>query len=230
MLMKTREDVSDTVEHYKQGSKPVLSGEVFGAMINLSGRRRFTSQRIVLHALLVSTGNEGAIDTANEALRLFRAAHIALVEGNREVPGVFSDELREAYFGPMQGDRCIRDFMDLAERTLDALGAKARRAPALLNELVQCSTPLLNVLNQLTSIYEQESNRHAKAVRKQLHGVMSDIQTIAKQARMVSFNAQIIAARAGDAGREFSVVAGELSTITNTIENLVQIAVSESVA
>ena len=29
-----------------------LSGEVFGALINLSGRRRFTSQRIVLYALL----------------------------------------------------------------------------------------------------------------------------------------------------------------------------------
>eukprot|EP01034_Spumella_vulgaris_P043442 gene43442-53952_t len=26
---------------------PALSGEVFGALINLSGRRRFTSQRLV---------------------------------------------------------------------------------------------------------------------------------------------------------------------------------------
>ena len=214
----------------ERAPKVALSGAVFGALVNLSGRRRFTSQRIVLYALLASSGREGALETAREALGLFRDAHTALVHGNDQVPGIFSDALREAYFGDLDADSKIREFMDLAERTFDAIQARARRVPALLDELVEIATPLLAVVNHLTQVYEQESKRHAVVLRKQLLGVMTDIKTIAKQARMVSFNALIIAARAGDAGREFSVVAGELSTITSKIDDLAQVALSDSVA
>ena len=43
------------------------AGELFGKSINLSGRRRFTSQRVVLYALLASQGREGALATASPA-------------------------------------------------------------------------------------------------------------------------------------------------------------------
>ena len=59
---------------------------------------------------------------------------------------------------------------------------------------------------------------------------MTDIESIAKRARIVSVNAQIVAARAGGAGREFSVVAGELSQITGKIDELVRQALRNSAA
>ena len=59
---------------------------------------------------------------------------------------------------------------------------------------------------------------------------MGDIQSIAKQARIVSFNAQIIASRAQASGREFAVVAAELSDITGRIDELVREAVRSSVS
>ena len=65
-----------------------LTGEVFSALINLSGRRRFTSQRIVLYALLASQGQEDAAATAQEALALFRGAHKALLSEADGLPGV----------------------------------------------------------------------------------------------------------------------------------------------
>lgn len=210
--------------------KPALSGEVFGALINLSGRRRFTSQRVILYAVLASLERDGAIDAAREALNLFSGAHTALVEGSGELPGVFCEELRLAYFGPLQGDKNIRDFILLAERTLTAITTGSRQTSVLLDELVGSATPLLAVLNRLTAIYEEESKRHAIVLKKQLHGIMSDIKTIAKQARMVSFNAQIVAARAGDAGREFSVVANVLTGITGEIDELVHEAMNGSAA
>ncbi|RZI40862.1 methyl-accepting chemotaxis protein [Herbaspirillum sp. HC18] len=209
---------------------PKLSGEVFGALINLSGRRRFTSQRLVLFAVLASLGQGDKLSVARDALALFRDAHVALVEGDGQLPGVFCDELRDAYFGTVQADRIIREFIALAERTLDAIEAESCQASVLLEQLVQSATPLLGVLNRITQVYEELSKRHAWQVKKQLQGIMSDIESISRQARMVAFNAQIVAARAGNAGREFAVVAGVLSDITGEIDELVRQAVGSSVA
>jgi hypothetical protein len=210
-------------------AKAVLSGDVFGALINLSGRRRFTSQRVVLYAVLASLAHDGAIEVSLDALTLFRDAHIALVEGKGDLPGIFCDQLIDAYFGPLQGDKNIRNFISLAESALDAIKTDARRAPALLNELVHSATPLLAVLNALTLVYEEQAKRHAVTLKKQLLEMMADIKTIAKQARVVSFNAQIVAARAGDAGREFKVVASVLTNITGEIDDLVHQALSNLV-
>ena len=207
-----------------------LSGETFAMLINLSGRRRFTSQRLVLYAVLTAQGRHQSAATARDALKLFSDAHEALVNGNEQVPGVFCDELEQVYFGKEQNERQIQAFITLATRTLDALDAGTRQATALLAELVQGATPLLAILNHITQVYEELSKQHAKQVKKQLTGIMTDIETIARQARMVSFNAQIVAARAGAVGREFSVVAGVLSDITREIDELVRAALENSAA
>lgn len=209
---------------------PKLSGDVFGSLINLSGRRRFTSQRLVLYSVLASLAHEGALDTAHEALAQFRDAHLALVEGRAGLPGIFCEQLRQAYFGTLQGDRKIRDFIDLSERTLDAVARKKTQAPDLLAELVRSATPLLAILNGLTLAYEEQSRRHAQQIRRDLHSMMSDVKSIAKQARMVAFNAQIVAARSGAAGREFAVVASTLTNITGEIDDLVEEAMHGSMA
>ncbi|MFI4940002.1 MAG: type IV pili methyl-accepting chemotaxis transducer N-terminal domain-containing protein [Burkholderiales bacterium] len=206
------------------GSAPALSGELFGALINLAGRQRMLSQRIVLNAVLASLGQHGTMQIARETLTLFSDSHTTLVQGNRECPGVFFEDLRLAYFGPMQGDKHIRDFMDLAERTLDATATGFRSAPGLLSELGQSATSIVALLNRITVVYEDESRRYSQTQKKQLNVMMNDIKMIAKQARIVSCNAQIVAARAGNAGREFSVVAGVLSKITGEIDDLVHVA------
>ncbi|MYM81663.1 methyl-accepting chemotaxis protein [Duganella sp. FT50W] len=206
-------------------SKP-LSGEVFSALINLSGRRRFTSQRIVLYALLASQGQDGGAATAQEALSLFRGAHKSLLSEADGLPGVFCPELREAYFGKLEGDKQIVAFADLGERTLSAIAQDSPQAAGLLAELVRITTPVLAILNTITSIYEEQAKRNARLMRKQLRGVITDIETINRQARMVAFNARIVAARAGQAGKEFSVVAGVLSNISGEIDEMVAAALS----
>lgn len=207
-----------------------LSGDVFGALINLSGRRRFTSQRVVLYSVLASLGHEGADKTARDTLAAFRDAHLTLVQGKQGLPGIFCQQLRDAYFGTMRGDQVIRDFIALAESTLDAIGTTSRRAPALLDELVSSATPLLSVLNALTLVYEEQSKRHALHQRRQMQELMGDIKTIAREARMVAFNAQIVAARAGPVGKEFAVVASTMTNITGEIDSLVQTALESSLA
>lgn len=204
-------------------SGPKLSGEVFATLINLSGRRRFTSQRVVLYAVLAAGKDPSGLAVASDALGLFREAHTALTQGNDQLPA-----LQAAYFGPEQGDKKIQDFITLAERTLHAIESGWRQAGPLLDELIASTTPLLVILNSITALYEKEARQHANTAKNQLQDVMSEIKAISKHAHMVAFNAQIIAARAGSAGREFSVVASVLSGITGEIDVLLQTALARS--
>jgi hypothetical protein len=205
-----------------------LSGDVFGALINLSGRRRFASQRVVLYAVLASMGHEGAIAVARETLALLTDAHTTLIEGRGALPGVFCGQLRDAYFGTLQGDRVIRDFIELAWSTLDGIAENRAGTPLLLDELVRKATPLLSVLNGLTLVYEEQSKRHAQLQRRQLQAMMGDIKTISRQARIVAFNAQIVAARAGPAGQEFAAAARSMTSVTTEIDELVRAALNSS--
>jgi len=219
-------DALPACEHPKRAVK--LSGETFAMLINLSGRRRFTSQRLVLYAVLATRGAPEAVATARAALQLFTEAHAILVNGNDQLPGVFCEELEAVYFGTEHGDARIHDFIGLARRALNALEQGAQEGAPLVEQLVAMATPLLAILNRITLVYEELSKRHALRVRKQLVGIMSDIEAIARQARMVAFNAQIVAARAGNAGKEFSVVAGVLSDITGEIDALVKEAMNDA--
>ncbi|OIR01011.1 methyl-accepting chemotaxis protein 4 [mine drainage metagenome] len=213
--------------HAKQASS-AISGETFGALINLAGRQRMLSQRIVLNAVLSTMGHETALETAREALDLFRVSHAALVHGNSELPGVFFENLRLVYFGEVEGDRKISEFIELVEEALNACESGFRTAPGLLSELGKQATPIVALLNRITVVYEVESKQHSQIQRRQHHELMSSIQNIAKQARIVSVNAQIVAARAGEVGREFAVVAGELTNITVKIDDLVRVALGNT--
>lgn len=206
-----------------------LSGEVLGKLINLSGRRRFTSQRLVLYAVLAHKGKAGALEISREALGIFETAHASLVQGGDGLPGLYCEELRKAYVTD-GADKGMRHFIELSRRTHDALQARLRSAETLLDELIACATPLLGTLNQLTQLHEDLARRQAQQARKQLVGVMSEIESIARQARIVLFNAQVVAARADASGREFSVVTSELSHITAKIDELAREALRSSAA
>ena len=205
-----------------------IPGEVLGRLINLSGRRRFTSQRLVLYAVLALQGRADALTVARSALALFDDAHASLLRKNGELPGVFCEPLQRAYFGPARGDERIRGFSVLAQRTLDAIEAGRRQAAELLEQLIDATTPMLETLNSITAIYEDESRGHAQRLEKRRQGVMHDIESIASEARMVALNAQVIAARAGSAGREFAVVGSRLSDITGQIDGLVRQALHKA--
>lgn len=221
-------EMSSSVPHANlPKASRVVSSDAFGALINLAGRQRMLSQRIILHAILASQEHEGTWNTAVAALSLFRETHLTLIQGKDGLPGVFFEDLRLAYFGPAQGDQKIREFISLAERVLN--GTQGRQAAGLLAELISSATPMIELLNGITLVYEKESQLRAQTLKKQLHGMMSDVKTIAKQARMVSFNAQIIAARAGSAGREFSVVAGVLTSITSEMDELIHVALRDAI-
>ena len=206
------------------------SGQIYGALINLSGRRRFTSQRVVLYAVLAHQGRAGALELSRSALGTFCDAHTELVKGSSVSPGLFCEELKDVYFGSDDGEKVIQEFIALARRAHVAIEGGNPAAQTVLDGLIEGATPLLAVLNKITQVYEDLAVRHAATSRTQLSDVLSDIESIAKHARIVAFNAQVAASRAGSAGVEFAVVAGELSVVTTKIDELVRQAMRASAA
>ena len=76
---------------------------------------------MVLYAVLASLGHEGAIGTARDTLAPLPTPTSPWWKAQRGLPGVFCGQLHDAYFGTLQGDKTIRDFISLAETTLDAI-------------------------------------------------------------------------------------------------------------
>jgi methyl-accepting chemotaxis protein len=58
--------------------------------------------------------------------------------------------------------------------------------------------------------------------------LLGDIRLIARQSCIVASNARVVAARAGNTGREFAAVAGVMSEITDEVDRLAIKALGQS--
>ncbi|RAS37398.1 type IV pili methyl-accepting chemotaxis transducer N-terminal domain-containing protein [Paraburkholderia bryophila] len=205
-----------------------VSSEVMSSLINMAGRQRMLSQRIVLKAMLACQQFDGALAIARDTLRTFADSHAALVQGRDGLPGLFSPALRDAFHGNGQVARKIADFIALATAALDAIGRAAPHSADALAALIGSVDPLLAQLHGVTAVYEEESRRIARAQKKEQQNLIERIKAIAKEAHIVSFNGQIVASRTDVTGREFAVVAGVMTSITKELEAVVSAFVKKT--
>ena len=89
-----------------------------------------------------------------------------------------------------------------------------------LAPLVSHIDGVLVALNAATSAFDRISLRREAQLMRELSEIVGDIQLVTREAKVVSFNAQVIAARAGTVGREFAVVASTLSRISGEVDGL----------
>lgn len=215
-----------------------VSSEVLSSLINIAGRQRMLSQRIVFKAMLALRQSDGALAIARDTLRTFADSHAALVQGRDGLPGLFSPALREAFHGTGNDKdkgngnghvaKKIADFIALASAALDVIERDSARAEDAVQALIACADPLLNDLHGITAVYEQESRRIARLQKKEQQQLIERIKSIAKEAHIVSFNGQIVASRTNVTGREFAVVAGVMTSITKELESVVSAFVKKT--
>jgi hypothetical protein len=198
-----------------------VSGETIGELINLAGRQRMLSQRIVLHVLLAAQGDDRAIDIARQCLSIFAASHAELVGGNDRLPGVFSEALRQLYFGSHRADERIRRFIGDAERAISLIPARLSGAQAAADALVTQASPLLELLQSITLGYQNEMRNVERAASARDAQLAEQLGRISMQANIVAINARISAGRAGPYGREFAVVTSLLSDIVKEMERMI---------
>lgn len=190
------------------------------SLINLAARQRMLSQRIVLQTVLAARGSESQLKAARTTLALFTDSQARLVHTDHELKPAQARLVREVYLGAQGVAPQIDAFVRQVGSVLDLAEARSARAEDALATLVASTDAVLAALNSATTVFDRIARTQAEALMRELSGIVGSIQTVAREAKVVSFNAQVMAARAGQHGREFAVVANALSRITQEIDGL----------
>ncbi len=196
------------------------------SLVNIAARQRMLSQRMVLQTVLATRGSDLHLKAARSSLALFSESHARLVDTPRHLDTAMGERIRTTYQGPAGVGPTIDAFMQQVERTLELAERQSPRVEEALARLVEITDGALDALNTATTAFDQLGKAKSETLMKELAGIVASIQTVAREAKVVSFNAQVMAARAGQHGREFAVVANVLSGITNEIDGLSLQAVS----
>lgn len=201
--------------------KAALPAHIQGlSLVNLAARQRMLSQRMILQTLLASRGDAQKFEAAQRSLQVFTDSQQHLMGTLQQLEKAAAEKIESTYHGPRGVGPVITEFMQLMQRTLEQIKRQAPSVAESLIELVGLTDRILEALNTATTAFDEVSKAKSEAMMKELAGIVGDIQSVAKEAKVVSFNAQIMAARAGQHGREFAVVANVLSDITGEIDGL----------
>lgn len=204
----------------------MASGDSGISLVNLSARQRMLSQRMVLQTVLATGGSASHLQAARKTLALFTDSQATLLDTPRVLDEASARAVRDTYHGPRGVAAAIDAFARQVETTLTLAEQASPRAEAALAKLVEGTDGVLEALNTATTAFDKAAKTRADSMMQELSSIVASIQTVAREAKVVSFNAQVMAARAGQHGREFAVVANVLSGITNEIDSLSLQAVS----
>ena len=195
------------------------------SLVNLAARQRMLSQRMVLQTVLAAGGSELHLKAARSTLALFTESQARLVDTPRHLGAADAERIRKIY-GPAGVGATIDAFAQQVGTVLELTERGSPRVEHALARLVENTDAALEALNTATTVFDQVGKAKSETLMKELAGIVASIQTVAREAKVVSFNAQVMAARAGQHGREFAVVANVLSDITHEIDGLSLQAVS----
>jgi len=199
-----------------------------GALINIAGRQRMLAHRVAMLLALSQVpgaGDAGDLrDAAGEALQAFKNGVGALLRGDPErgLAPLTSQRVRALLVqaGPSgrSGAAELEGFGARAQACLERLGGGDARCAGETRMLADMAGEvLLPLLNDIVGALEADladavaaQTERTANVRAVMTGALEDIEQTASRIRLIAFNALIEAARAGDTGRAFSVIAEEI--------------------
>ena len=153
----------------------------------------------------------------NELLRLPNLDIVIDVTGNEKVNQlIMENKLEKTHVIYSDVARLMYSLVSNKEQILDELGGQAQQIAAMAEDLTETITSIPATINQITDNMVQHSKELEGAVLatekhlKETDEVINFIKKVADQTKLLGLNAAIEAARAGDHGRGFGVVANEV--------------------
>lgn len=153
----------------------------------------------------------------NDFLKLPMLDIVIDVTGNEKVNQLIMENKQErTHVVYSDVARLMYSLVSDKEQLLDELGGQAQQLAAMAEDLTETITSIPATINQITESMVGHSKELEGAVHeagkhlKETDEVIGFIKKVADQTKLLGLNAAIEAARAGDHGRGFGVVANEV--------------------
>ncbi|MCH2078329.1 MAG: methyl-accepting chemotaxis protein [Rhodobacteraceae bacterium] len=180
---------------------------------------------------LLSSDSENiasATKGAAKALSGYQRLHMALV-GRGPLPELNTkalDWMREVADQHPETLATLTEYGKKASRVVSALEKEAKLEASHIEDLISyvyqkfhyAAVDLAEAITSAHHVVLAEERQRAEEARNSAQGAVDRIDTISRTVRLIALNAAVEAARAGDAGRGFSVIAQEIKSLSEATE------------
>lgn len=200
---------------------------LLGHLTNQGARLRFFPHRAVMFLALAQSregsARSGLIDRAQQTLSDFDT----LVRGFTTDPDVFAVKKELfVYLGQfLAPHRAVFDetagrFSKDCDQLIRAMRAREGENEALFELSEFVSITLLERMNALVEQFTAELSRVSEEGRSRLTGWLADLDRLNNSVYMISINATIQAARSGESGRAFALIANEVNGLSGEVKSI----------
>lgn len=151
-----------------------------------------------------------------------KEAFSTLVSHNQQITASSEENLEQATFV----EKKIQQVNKNSETMNEHIQMVEEKADAILNNIIEKNETIQETYRMLHDLNEalritQETNLKLLESSQSIHKIVEYIKNISEETTLLSLNASITAAHAGEAGKAFAIVAGEVGKLSDETDSFI---------